>query len=104
MAEIEPTFENPDQWPGLLTAEEVARLLRLTKSTLMSWCQSGAIDAVQISKTWRISREAVWAVLPQATIDAWGPGPWVAARERADQRRGAQASEQRDAGQPEGGG
>ncbi|MGO9955847.1 MAG: helix-turn-helix domain-containing protein [Solirubrobacteraceae bacterium] len=93
MDEIEPTFENPEQWPGLLTTEEVAKLLRLTKSTLMSWCASGAIDAVQISKTWRISREAVWAVLPQATIDAWGDGPWVHARERAQQRRREQGRE-----------
>jgi len=41
----------------LLTVQEVADYLRVSRVTIWRWCQRGIIPAFQIGRNWRIHRE-----------------------------------------------
>lgn len=41
----------------LLTAQEVAKELRVSGATVIRWCRSGKLPALKAGKAWRISRE-----------------------------------------------
>lgn len=45
--------------PEFLTAAEVARWLRVPKSTLYKLCQEGQIPATKIGRHWRFNRDFV---------------------------------------------
>ncbi len=66
----------PDEWPELLTPQEVAALLRYGTSTITRWLLSGEMDGFRIGGQWRIPRTAVWKVLPTPLLQSWGEGPW----------------------------
>jgi excisionase family DNA binding protein len=52
---------------SLLTAEEVARLLRVTTRTVQKWAASGELPAVLLGKKlWRFDRAAVKAWVERA--------------------------------------
>lgn len=38
----------------ILTAEEVARLLKTTPQTIWRWCKSGKLPAFKVGSGWRI--------------------------------------------------
>lgn len=41
---------------GLLTVEETAGYLRVTKGTVWRWCRAGKLPATKIGHQWRIRR------------------------------------------------
>jgi excisionase family DNA binding protein len=41
----------------LLTVQEVADYLRVSRATAWRWCQEGIIPAFRIGRTWRIPRD-----------------------------------------------
>jgi len=45
--------------PRLLTPEEVADLLRVSRRTVYNWFRSGQLPAMRIGKVWRIRREDI---------------------------------------------
>jgi len=47
----------------ILTVEEVAAYLRVSRITIWRWCQQGTIPASRIGRTWRIHREDLIAFL-----------------------------------------
>ena len=51
MAEVAADFEQ------LLTAQEVAKELRVSDATVVRWCRKGKMPALKAGKAWRISRE-----------------------------------------------
>ena len=51
MADTEPAVEQ------LLTAQEVAKELRVSDATVIRWCRSGKLPALKAGKAWRISQE-----------------------------------------------
>lgn len=44
---------------GLVTVEEVAVLLRVSKSTVTRMCQRGDLPAIKAGRAWRISKTAI---------------------------------------------
>ncbi|MBI1826043.1 MAG: helix-turn-helix domain-containing protein [Planctomycetes bacterium] len=46
----------------ILTADEVAKWLRIPRSSLYKLCQDGKVPATKIGRHWRFDR---------ATVDAW---------------------------------
>lgn len=48
-----------DDVPAVLTADEVADLLRMDGDTVREWLRRGLIDGAKIGKRWKISRAAV---------------------------------------------
>ena len=67
---------HPEEWPELMTADEVAELLRFSRTRIQKWCASGDLEASRIGTQWRIPRIAVWRMMPRSTIVGWGEGPW----------------------------
>lgn len=49
--------------PDLLTATEVADLLRVSRSTVSRWAQTGVLDGIRIGSMWRFRREDVEELL-----------------------------------------
>ena len=49
------TEEKPDAMDELLTVEEVASYLRVSRSTVWRWCQAKKVPAFKIGREWRIS-------------------------------------------------
>lgn len=47
----------------LLTTQEVADLLRISRSTIWRWCVSGKLEAVKVGRNWRIPREEIERML-----------------------------------------
>jgi excisionase family DNA binding protein len=43
--------------PELLTVQEVAEHLRVSRVTVWRWCQKGTLPAFRISRHWRIPRD-----------------------------------------------
>ena len=49
--------ENDDVWPNeLLTVQEIADYLRVSRVTVWRWCHEGTIPAFQAGRNWRIHR------------------------------------------------
>ncbi|NNJ12947.1 helix-turn-helix domain-containing protein [Chloroflexales bacterium ZM16-3] len=42
--------------PDVLTVNEVAHCLRVSKTTICRWCSSGRIPAFRIGRAWRVQR------------------------------------------------
>jgi len=40
----------------LLSVEDVARILKISRSTIQRWCHAGKLPAVKIGKAYRIRR------------------------------------------------
>jgi excisionase family DNA binding protein len=41
----------------LLSAEEVGRILKLSRSTVQRWCHEGKLPAVKMGKSYRLRRK-----------------------------------------------
>ena len=74
------SLHEPQNWPQLLSATEVAGLLRVNRQTIVSMIARGEIAGVKVGKQWRIAPEDVWALIPAGTRARWPPGPWRADR------------------------
>jgi len=59
--------------PGeVMTVEEVAKYLGLSKPTVYKLARRGEIPAVKVGRSWRFHREAVeLAVLPPSSWEGW---------------------------------
>lgn len=56
----------PAQPPEVLTAEEVADLLRMTPGNVRRLARDGEIPATRIGGSWRFSRDRIVALLAPA--------------------------------------
>lgn len=45
--------------PAVMTADEVADLLRIDPDTCRTWLRAGYIDGTKVGRKWKISRSAV---------------------------------------------
>ena len=45
--------------PELLTAKEVAKLLRLGPRTIRQWAEFGVLPAIKLRKEWRFEKAAI---------------------------------------------
>jgi excisionase family DNA binding protein len=66
----------PDHWPVLITAAEIAEMLRVEQNTVSTWCNTGRLDGTKVGREWRIPAEAVWPLLPLTIRQRWPDGPW----------------------------
>ena len=83
--EMKLSLYEPQNWPELLSASQVAQLLHIAHTTVGRWCEEGTIEGVQIGGSrgiWRIPREAVWPLVPPSIRASWPDGPWKEQPER----------------------
>ena len=52
----------------LLTVEETAAYLRVTKGTIWRWCRSGKLPATKIGHQWRIRRDELEDMIHPQTV------------------------------------
>ncbi|MEI8167289.1 MAG: helix-turn-helix domain-containing protein [Chloroflexales bacterium] len=52
---------------ALLTADEVAERMRVSRATICRWCASGRLPAFRVGKGWRVNRSELDALI-QRTI------------------------------------
>jgi excisionase family DNA binding protein len=83
--EMKLSLYEPQDWPEMLSASQVAGLLHLAHTTVGRWCEDGTIEAVKLGRVrgvWRIPREAVWPLVPPSIRASWPDGPWKEQPER----------------------
>ena len=51
--------ENAPTKDEVLTVQEVATYLKVSRSTVWRWCKNGKLPAFRIGREWRIHREAL---------------------------------------------
>jgi excisionase family DNA binding protein len=73
---LQLSLHAPQEWPELLSPQDVAGLLRLTTGTVARWCETGQIEAVRVGRRWRIPPNAVWPLVPPSIRNQWPDGPW----------------------------
>ncbi len=56
-----------DALPALLTADEVARALRVTTSSVYRWAKDGTLTSITVGNTIRFPRAGVLALLEGAS-------------------------------------
>ena len=66
----------PQEWPELLSPQDVATLMRIATGTVARWCETGQIEAVRVGRRWRIPPQAVWPLVPPSIRAQWPDGPW----------------------------
>ena len=49
--------------PRLLTTQEAAEFLRVSRATILRWCKAGQLPAVRIGRQWRIDMDQLERVL-----------------------------------------
>lgn len=57
----------------LLTVDEVAAYLRVSRSTVWRWCQSRRVPAFKIGREWRISRPVLEMLLQEQQAGFYPP-------------------------------
>jgi excisionase family DNA binding protein len=58
----------------LMTVQEVADYLRVSRVTAWRWCQEGIIPAFRIGRIWRIRRDKLLELEENADSNHRGPG------------------------------
>ena len=61
--------------PRLLTTQEVAEFLRVSRATIRRWCKAGQLPAVRIGRHWRIDMDQLERVLAGEVPLEAGPEP-----------------------------
>jgi excisionase family DNA binding protein len=56
--------------PRLLTTQEAAEYLRISRATILRWCKAGQLPAVRIGRQWRIDTDQLERLLTGEV--AWG--------------------------------
>ncbi len=49
----------------ILTVQEVAEYLRLSRATIWRWCNEGKLQAFKVGRGWRIHRSEVQTIVEQ---------------------------------------
>ena len=52
-----------DELPGVITADEAAKYLRVSKATLLRLAHKGFILGVRIGRQWRFSKKTILSLL-----------------------------------------
>ncbi len=60
----------------ILTVQEVADYLRLSRATIWRWCNEGKVQAFKVGRGWRIHRSEVERIVTQ------NPGSMKETKER----------------------
>lgn len=55
--------------PDVLTADEVASYLRVSKTTVCRWCKEGKLRAFRIGRGWRVHRVDLEYHIRQAVLE-----------------------------------
>lgn len=69
----ERSMSRPERRPTIMTLEEVARFLRLNKSTIYRMARDGTLPAWKLGNVWRFKKDAIEG--------------WIANSEQAQQER-----------------
>ncbi len=70
------SLREPQNWPPLLSATQVADLLLLERHTVLAMISRGELPATKAGRQWRIAPEDVAPFIPASVREAWPPGPW----------------------------
>ncbi len=64
-------FANPTDTLAneLLTVQEVAAYLRVSRVTVWRWCQQGILPAFRIGRNWRIRRDVLLVMSDVSVIE-----------------------------------
>lgn len=54
-----------DEWPELMTADEVARILRITSGAVRYMLREGQLEGIRIGRRWLIDKREVRRVLDE---------------------------------------
>ena len=65
--------QRPERRPTVMTLEEVARYLRINKSTVYRMARDGTLPAWKLGNVWRFKKEAIES--------------WIAHNQRAQQQK-----------------
>jgi len=49
-------MEEHSPLPNILTVNEIASYMRVSKTTICRWCSSGKLRAFRIGRSWRVQR------------------------------------------------
>jgi excisionase family DNA binding protein len=49
-------MKDADTLPDIMTVDEVAGYLRVSKTTVCRWCNSGKLPAFRLGRSWRVKR------------------------------------------------
>ena len=77
----------PQDWPEILSPQDVAGLLRIATGTVARWCETGHIEAVRVGRRWRIPPQAVWPLVPPSIRAGWPDGPWKQHEDQQEEGR-----------------
>jgi excisionase family DNA binding protein len=61
--------------PRLLTTQEAAEFLRVSRATIRRWCKARELPAVQIGRQWRIDMDQLERVLAGEALLGDRPEP-----------------------------
>lgn len=70
------SLHEPQTWPQLLSATQVAGLLLVDRQTVVAMIDRGELVGSKIGKQWRIAPEDIWPLIPAGVRARWPPGPW----------------------------
>ncbi len=61
----------------ILTVEEIADYLKVSRTTIWRWCNDGKLDAFKVGRGWRVRRRDLERFMSSAleTSDARAPSP-----------------------------
>jgi excisionase family DNA binding protein len=49
-------MDDANALPNIMTVDEVAGYLRVSKTTVCRWCNSGKLPAFRLGRSWRVKR------------------------------------------------
>jgi excisionase family DNA binding protein len=58
-----------NELPNIMTVDEVASYLRISKTTVCRWCNSGKLPAFRLGRSWRVKRHDMEAHINRAMTD-----------------------------------
>jgi len=55
----------------ILTVQEVADYLKVSRTTVWRWCSDGKLTAFKVGRGWRIHRSKVEEIVGEDITDSW---------------------------------
>jgi excisionase family DNA binding protein len=55
---------------GILTVQEIAAYLKVSRSTVWRWCNTKKIPAFKVGRSWRISRVALDQFIEEGSLQS----------------------------------
>jgi|GEM_PF-1049424 excisionase family DNA binding protein len=66
----------------VLTVDEIADYLRVSRATICRWCGTGRLPAFKIGKSWRVQRNDLEGYILHSRVSGLAPPPIVHAGEQ----------------------